>query len=171
MHCWSSSQGSGCKTDPCSLMVPPIGDWIEWRTGVHLSHQHLWLGTHWLVPPLLRYGSESTNLLVQFTLAPQGSQSGACIVQYLAKRAWIRATLVVLITLRGCVIMKLAMDHCSLKELFILQYGSFSTMIKQVKQLAQRTGCSKHPTEWAMNWQLYLNELDRSHPGWSLAQW
>ena len=50
---------------------------------------------------LLRYGSESRDLLVQFTLAPQGSQIGACIVQHLLTRAWIGAILVLLIRPRA----------------------------------------------------------------------
>ena len=99
---WSSSQGSECEKDPCSLLVTPCGGWIEWSTEVCLSHWHLLLGTQWLGCPLLwlyfwRYGSESEGLLAQFTLAPQSSQIGVCIVQHLFKRTWIWATLADLI--------------------------------------------------------------------------
>ena len=62
------------------------------------------------------------------------------------------------------------MDCCSLEELVILQYGSFSTLSQQEQQLAQRTGHSKCPTEWPMRWQLYLDKLNQRHLGWSMAQ-
>ena len=89
-----------------------------------------------------RHGSESEDFLVQFTLAPQSSWIGVCIVQHFHKRSWIGATLVYLMRLRAWVIVKLAMDHYNLKELVTLQYGSFGTLSKQAKQLAWRTGWS-----------------------------
>ena len=124
----------------------------------------VWLCLWW-------YGSESKDLLVQFTLAPLCSHIRVCIIHCLLKRAWIGATIVVLIRPSMWVIIKLVMDHWSLQELVTLQYGSFGTQSKQVKQLAQQTWCLKHPTEWAMKWQLYFNELDRSHLGWSWKLW
>ena len=39
------------------------------------------------------------------------------------------------------------MDHCYLEELITLQYSSLVAISKWVKQLAQRTRCSKHLTK------------------------
>ena len=47
----------------------------------------------------------------------------------------------------------------------MLQYGSFTTLGEQVKQVALRTGCSKGVAEWAPQLQLYVDELRRDHPG------
>ena len=63
------------------------------------------------------------------------------------------------------------MDLCSLEELVTLQYGSFSALSDLAKQLTWRTRCSKQVTSWALRWQLYLDELGKDHPGWSVAQW
>ena len=77
--------------------------------------------------------------------------------------------MVVLIGMRVWMITKLTMDNCSLEELIVLQYGSFTALSKWVNQLAQRTRNSKHLNEWALSWQLYLDKLDRGHTGWSIA--
>ena len=154
MHCCRSSQWSECEKDPCSLMVTPCGGWIEWSAGVCLSHWHLLLGTHSLGCLLLwlwfwRFGSESKDLVVQFTLAPQSSQIRVCIVQHLLKRTWFWATPVDLIRPRAWTIANLLWITAAL-ELVTLQYDSFGTLSEQAK-------C---PTEWVMRWQLYLDELD-----------
>ena len=90
MYCWSSLQGSWCETDPHSLSVTPGKGWIELGTRINLSCWHLLLGTHWLQNLLLwlcmwRYGSESGDLIVQFTLNPQSSQIRVCIVHHMLK--------------------------------------------------------------------------------------
>ena len=177
MHCWSSLQGTWCEKHPCSLMVTLCGglNRAKCSGSICLNDTYCWgpidWGAHCYGSVFGGYGSESKDLLVQFTPAPQSSQIRVCIVQHLLKWTWIEATIVDLIRPRVWVIVKLAMDYCSPEELVTLQYGSFGTLSDQVKQLTQRTGCSKHPTEWAMRWQLYLDELDRRHPGWSLAWW
>ena len=51
----------------------------------------------------------------------------------------------------------------------MLQYSSFATLSKRVKQDALRTGCSERVAEWAIQGQLYLDELNRDHLGWRTA--
>ena len=61
------------------------------------------------------------------------------------------------------------MDLCSLEKLVTLQYESISTLGKWAKQVALRTGCLKWVTDWALRWQLYLDELGKDCPQWSIA--
>ena len=51
-------------------------------------------------------------------------------------------------------------------ELVTLQYRCFTILGEQVKEFAQRTGCSKRVADWTLCGQLYLNELKREYPGW-----
>ena len=166
MHCWSSLQESRCEKDSCRLTVTPCDSWIEWIGWVCLSHWHLLLRDPLIREPIvmalfLEVWIRECGFDSAIHTYPQSSQIRVYIVQYLLKRAWIRTILVVLIRMKTWAIAKLAMDHCSLKELVTLQHASFSPLSEQVKQLALRNVCSKHLTKWELKWQLYLNKLDR----------
>ena len=111
------------------------------------------------------YISKSKDLIVQFTLNLQSSQTRVCFVQPLLNRACIDAILIILIKPRVWTYF----GSLQLGELFILQYGSFSALGKWVKQVTLRTGCFKWVTDWTLKWQLYLNELAKDYPWWSIA--
>ena len=165
MHFWSSSEGSGCEKEPYGLTLTPCGGCIEQYVGVHLSCWHLCLGTHCWGPPLVwlclwQCGSKSEDLLVQFTLAPQGSQIGVCVVQHLLKRAWIGATLVVLVRPRAWAIVKFAIGHCSLNELGTLHRHRQLWCPEQ----AGETACSE---DWMLKMPNWMGSEVATLPQWA----
>ena len=61
------------------------------------------------------------------------------------------------------------MDLCSLEELVTLQYRSFSALGEQEKQVTLRTGFSNQVNQ-DLRWQLYLDELGKDCPRWSIPK-
>ena len=57
--------------------------------------------------------------------------------------------------------------YSRMEELVTLHHRSFTILVEQVKEFAQRTSCSNRVADWTLRGQLFLNELRWEHPQWS----
>ena len=57
-----------------------------------------------------------------------------------------------------------------MEKLVILNYGNFSILGRQVRQYAQRTGCSNGVVDQILWGQLFLDKLFREHSHWTTTQ-
>ena len=58
---------------------------------------------------------------------------------------------------------------CRMKELFTLHHGNFAILWKWAKEFTQRIGCSNWVADWALQSQLFLDEMKKECPGWNTA--
>ena len=54
-----------------------------------------------------------------------------------------------------------------MEELITLHHGNFAILGRWVKEFTQRTGCLNQVTDWALQSQLFLDEMKKEYPGWN----
>ena len=54
-----------------------------------------------------------------------------------------------------------------MEELITLHHGNFAILGWQVKDFAQKTGCSNWVADQALQFQLFLDEMKKESPEWN----